>query len=78
LEIEKHHFILIIGPHVNKYIISGPIFTKTALKFEGLKSTAHVCQVEYCRVYWLNYSSRQRTTWPKLTAGDDVTLAVEN
>jgi hypothetical protein len=29
LEVEKHHFIFIIGPHGNKYInISGPIFTK--------------------------------------------------
>jgi hypothetical protein len=36
LEIEKHHFIFIIGPHVNKYMVqhvSGPIFSKTALKF---------------------------------------------
>jgi hypothetical protein len=36
LEVEKHHFILIIGPHINKYMfqhVSGPIFTKTALKF---------------------------------------------
>jgi hypothetical protein len=41
LEVEKHHFILIIGPHVNKYMfqhVSGPIFTKTALKFQGLKT----------------------------------------
>jgi hypothetical protein len=36
LEVVKHHFILIIGPHVNKYMfqhVSGPIFAKTALKF---------------------------------------------
>jgi hypothetical protein len=36
LEVENHHFILIIGPHVNKYMfqhVSGPIFTKMALKF---------------------------------------------
>jgi hypothetical protein len=36
LEVEKHHFIFIIGPHVNKDMfqhVSGPIFTKTALKF---------------------------------------------
>jgi hypothetical protein len=40
LEVEKHHFSLIIGPHVNKYMfkhVSGPIFSKTALKFQGLK-----------------------------------------
>jgi hypothetical protein len=36
LEVEKHHFIFIIGPHVNNYMfqhVSGPIFIKTALKF---------------------------------------------
>jgi hypothetical protein len=36
LEVEKHHFILIIGPHVYKDMfqhVLGPIFTKTALKF---------------------------------------------
>jgi hypothetical protein len=36
LKVEKHHFILIIGPHVNKYMfkhVLGPIFTKMALKF---------------------------------------------
>jgi hypothetical protein len=36
LEVEKHHIILITGLHVNKYMfqhVSGPIFTKMALKF---------------------------------------------
>jgi hypothetical protein len=36
LKVEKHHFILIIGPHVNKYMfkhVSSPIFTKKALQF---------------------------------------------
>ena len=39
LEVEKYHFILNFGPHVNKYMfqhISSPIFTKMPLKFEGL------------------------------------------
>ena len=39
LEAEKYHFILNIGPHVNKYMfqhVLSPIFTKTVLKFYGL------------------------------------------
>jgi hypothetical protein len=34
LEVEKHHFILIIGPHVNKYIFQGQYSPKTALKYK--------------------------------------------
>ena len=36
LEVEKYHFILNIGPHVNKYMFQHVlrlIFTKMALKF---------------------------------------------
>jgi hypothetical protein len=33
LEVEKHHFNLIIDPNINKFIFQAQIFTKTALKF---------------------------------------------
>jgi hypothetical protein len=49
LEVEKHHFISIIGPQVNKYMfqhVSGPIFTKNGPEILGVK--LHVFQQIAC------------------------------
>jgi hypothetical protein len=35
LEVEKHHFILIIGPHVNKYIFQAQYSPKRPWNFRG-------------------------------------------
>jgi hypothetical protein len=40
LKVEKYHLILIIGPHVNKYIFQAQYSLEMALKFVGLKDVA--------------------------------------